>query len=95
MSEEQEHHDEGIKNLEDNEITTNWDELTTSFDSMELKEELLRGIYAYGFERPSAIQQVSEKAILKHNNYSHEYFLVESHQANINWQRCYCTSPIR
>lgn len=24
---------------------------------MELKEELLRGIYAYGFEKPSAIQQ--------------------------------------
>lgn len=25
---------------------------------MELREELLRGIYAYGFEKPSAIQQV-------------------------------------
>ena len=24
---------------------------------MDLKEELLRGIYAYGFEKPSAIQQ--------------------------------------
>lgn len=32
-----------------------------SFDDMELKEKLLRGIYAFGFERPSAIQQ---KAIL-------------------------------
>ena len=28
-----------------------------NFDSMRLKEDLLRGIYAYGFERPSAIQQ--------------------------------------
>ncbi|KAJ2802835.1 RNA helicase [Coemansia helicoidea] len=28
-----------------------------SFDSMGLKEDLLRGIYAYNFERPSAIQQ--------------------------------------
>lgn len=28
-----------------------------SFDSMGLKEELLRGLYAYGFEKPSAIQQ--------------------------------------
>lgn len=27
------------------------------FDDMELKEELLRGIYAYGFEKPSKIQQ--------------------------------------
>jgi superfamily II DNA/RNA helicase len=24
---------------------------------MKLREELLRGIYAYGFEKPSAIQQ--------------------------------------
>ncbi|KAJ2798544.1 RNA helicase [Coemansia guatemalensis] len=28
-----------------------------SFDDMDLKEDLLRGIYAYNFERPSAIQQ--------------------------------------
>ena len=29
----------------------------SSFDEMNLKEELLRGLYAYGFEKPSAIQQ--------------------------------------
>lgn len=28
-----------------------------NFDNMGLREELLRGIYSYGFERPSAIQQ--------------------------------------
>mmetsp|Transcript_4371 Transcript_4371/g.13862 ORF Transcript_4371/g.13862 Transcript_4371/m.13862 type:complete len:381 (-) Transcript_4371:271-1413(-) len=28
-----------------------------SFEAMGLREDLLRGIYAYGFERPSAIQQ--------------------------------------
>ena len=28
-----------------------------SFDEMGLSMELLRGIYAYGFEKPSAIQQ--------------------------------------
>ena len=28
-----------------------------SFDDMGLRDELLRGIYAYGFEKPSAIQQ--------------------------------------
>lgn len=28
-----------------------------NFDRMSLKEELLRGVYAYGFEKPSAIQQ--------------------------------------
>jgi len=38
-------------------IDSNWDEVCENFDDMELKEELLRGIYAYGFEKPSAIQQ--------------------------------------
>lgn len=52
------------KPLEDHEITTNWDELSPTFDSMELKEDLLRGIYAYGFERPSAIQQRAIKPTL-------------------------------
>jgi len=32
-------------------------EKVDSFDNMGLREELLRGIYSYGFERPSAIQQ--------------------------------------
>eukprot|EP00981_Chlorochromonas_danica_P006477 scaffold1403_cov180-Ochromonas_danica.AAC.4 len=32
-------------------------EVHSTFDTMRLKEDLLRGIYAYGFERPSAIQQ--------------------------------------
>jgi translation initiation factor 4A len=31
--------------------------MTETFDSMNLKENILRGIYAYGFETPSAIQQ--------------------------------------
>jgi len=39
------------------EIESNWDEVVDNFDNMNLKDELLRGIYAYGFERPSAIQQ--------------------------------------
>ena len=28
-----------------------------NFEALGLREDLLRGIYAYGFERPSAIQQ--------------------------------------
>lgn len=36
---------------------SNWTEITDNFDDMNLKETLLRGIYAYGFEKPSAIQQ--------------------------------------
>lgn len=30
---------------------------TATFDEMGLKEDLLRGVYAYGFDKPSAIQQ--------------------------------------
>jgi ATP-dependent RNA helicase len=36
-----------------------------SFESMGLKEELLKGIYSYGFEKPSAIQQRAIIPILK------------------------------
>jgi len=39
------------------EIESNWDQIIESFDDMNLREELLRGIYSYGFEKPSAIQQ--------------------------------------
>ncbi|CAG9327818.1 unnamed protein product [Blepharisma stoltei] len=45
-------------------IESNWDESVESFDDMELKEELLRGIYSYGFEKPSAIQQKGIKPIV-------------------------------
>jgi len=38
-------------------IESNWDQVVDNFDDMELRDELLRGIYAYGFEKPSAIQQ--------------------------------------
>jgi len=43
--------------ITDADIESNWDETIDSFDGMEIPEELLRGIYAYGFEKPSAIQQ--------------------------------------
>jgi len=36
-----------------------------SFDNMGLSEQLLRGIYAYGFEKPSAIQQRAITPILQ------------------------------
>jgi translation initiation factor 4A len=38
-------------------IQSNTNEVVESFDNMGLKEDLLRGIYAFGFEKPSAIQQ--------------------------------------
>ncbi|EOQ99535.1 hypothetical protein E3P92_03604 [Wallemia ichthyophaga] len=49
-------------------IESNYDEVVDHFDNMELKPELLRGIYAYGFERPSAIQQRAIMPVVKKND---------------------------
>jgi translation initiation factor 4A len=67
MSNEEEHGDqppqeqrgfgEATGGLTDADFDSNWDEAIETFDGMEIPEELLRGIYAYGFEKPSAIQQ--------------------------------------
>uniref|UniRef100_A0A914W8P9 RNA helicase n=1 Tax=Plectus sambesii TaxID=2011161 RepID=A0A914W8P9_9BILA len=40
-------------------------EVMPTFDQMGLREELLRGIYSYGFEKPSAIQQRAIKPVIK------------------------------
>jgi translation initiation factor 4A len=70
MSEEHgdEPHEEGVREegsgnepplggLKEEDVDSNWDEIIETFDAMELPETLLRGIFAYGFEKPSAIQQ--------------------------------------
>jgi translation initiation factor 4A len=51
--------------LDQNEIESNWDEIVDNFDNMNLSPELLRGIYAYGFERPSTIQQRAILPVIK------------------------------
>lgn len=38
-------------------IESNYDEIASAFDQMNLKPELLRGVYGIGFDVPSAIQQ--------------------------------------
>jgi ATP-dependent RNA helicase len=40
-------------------------EVCPTFDAMNLNENLLRGIYSYGFEKPSAVQQRSIRPIIK------------------------------
>uniref|UniRef100_A0A3B3BB56 ATP-dependent RNA helicase n=1 Tax=Oryzias melastigma TaxID=30732 RepID=A0A3B3BB56_ORYME len=58
MSAEYENRDNGPEGMEpDGIIESNWNQIVDSFDDMNLREALLRGIYAYGFEKPSAIQQ--------------------------------------
>ena len=37
-------------------LSSNWDQIVPSFEEMKLKRDLLRGIFGYGYEKPSAIQ---------------------------------------
>lgn len=46
-------------------VETNYTKEVDNFDDMGLKEQLLRGIYAYGFEKPSAIQQRATMPIIE------------------------------
>jgi len=49
-----------LEDLEKLEFETSEDvKVLPTFDRMKLKDELLRGIFGYGFEKPSAIQQRS------------------------------------
>ncbi|KAG8900182.1 translation initiation factor eIF4A [Tulasnella sp. 408] len=57
--------EEQLQDVPETEIESNWDQVVDNFDNMELKAELLRGIYAYGFERPSAIQQRAIVPVVK------------------------------
>ena len=47
-----------VNDVEDKDIDVSEKvKVVPTFDAMGLREDLLRGIYAYGFEKPSAIQQ--------------------------------------
>ena len=56
------------QNQDPNVIETNFDESVESFDELNLKSELLRGIYGYGFEKPSIIQQKAISPIINQND---------------------------
>lgn len=45
------------KKIEEDEIESNWTEKVDTFDELKLNELLLRGVYGYGFSKPSPIQQ--------------------------------------
>ncbi|KAM3140628.1 Eukaryotic initiation factor 4A-II [Paramecium bursaria] len=46
------------------EIEQNWEERVERFEELNLNKDLLRGIFAFGFENPSAIQQKAIKPII-------------------------------
>ncbi|CAD8166587.1 unnamed protein product [Paramecium octaurelia] len=45
-------------------LQENWNEQVETFEELTLGKDLLRGIFSYGFERPSAIQQKAIKPII-------------------------------
>eukprot|EP01084_Bolivina_argentea_P115144 204825_1 len=47
------------------EFTTNCDGIVESFDNMDLNKDLLRGIYSYGWEKPSKIKQRAIIPVIK------------------------------
>ncbi|CDK24359.1 unnamed protein product [Kuraishia capsulata CBS 1993] len=48
---------DGITEVDSSLIETNYDNVVSTFDEMNLKPEILRGVYGSGYEAPSAIQQ--------------------------------------
>lgn len=54
--------------IPEGEIESNWDQVVDKFDDMDLRTDLLRGIYSYGFERPSAIQQRAIVPVIKNHD---------------------------
>jgi ATP-dependent RNA helicase len=58
--------DEDLKHVEFE--TSDGVEVIPTFEAMSLRKDLIRGIYAYGFEKPSAIQQRAIKQIMKGND---------------------------
>ncbi|KRT80921.1 helicase [Oryctes borbonicus] len=55
-----------LEDLSNVEFETSEDvDVIDKFKNMNLREELLRGIFAYGFEKPSAIQQRAIKPVIK------------------------------
>lgn len=47
------------------EMQSNWNEVVESFADLNLKSDLLRGIYGYGFDKPSTIQSKAIAPIIK------------------------------
>merc|ERR1712110_199317 len=67
-------------------------DVVPTFDSMGLREDLLRGIYAYGFEKPSAIQQRAIKPIVKRRDV---IALLQSIDTTVRETQVLCLSPTR
>ena len=73
-------------------IESNWDKEVESFDDLNLSTDLLRGIYAYGFEKPSVIQQKAILPVLEgHDTIAQAQSGMDEAEDVIlrNWKDCY------
>ena len=68
-------------NIIDETIETNSTETIDKFDNMDLREPLLRGIFSFGFELPTAIQRRAIKLCILGKYIK---ILIEQH---MNYQR--------
>ncbi|KAH3680834.1 hypothetical protein WICMUC_000102 [Wickerhamomyces mucosus] len=59
---------EGITEIDSNLIETNYNNIVYTFDELNLKKDILRGIYGYGYENPSSIQQRAILPIIEGND---------------------------
>jgi len=73
--------------LED--MATDWDHVAESFEDMEFRESLLKGIYKYGFEKPSAIQQRGIVPFVK------GYDVIEQAQSRIARTATFCAGILQ
>ncbi|KAJ5980541.1 ATP-dependent RNA helicase eIF4A [Penicillium waksmanii] len=60
--------DKGFGDVLNSEFRSDHDEVTDSFDAMDLKPDLLRGVHFCGFKHPSAIQQRTIIPIIKNRD---------------------------
>ena len=59
MEKKEQNNDSGVV------VESNWTETVENFEDLNIQEALLRGIYGYGFEKPSAIQKKGILPLLK------------------------------
>ena len=61
------------------------DNIIKKWDDLNLKDNLLRGIYSYGFENPSEIQKKAILPIIQNND------LIAQAQSGTYYITLYCT----
>ena len=54
-----------IMDLNNVDIVTNYTDKCTNFDDLNINNNLKRGIYSYGWEKPSKIQEVGIKPVIE------------------------------